>query len=80
MKHGYGGAYHGGAKNNTGISSIQAKTGVNAEVLNRGLGYARTEVAMSSKKGSMYPASSKHYQYEDAGSGTGGNNIGWMPV
>jgi len=75
-----GGSYHGGAKNNAGLGTIQPKSGVNAEVINRGTGYARTESAMASKKGSQYPATSKHYQYEDAGSGMAGNCIGHSPV
>lgn len=76
MKH--GSAYHGGRKNNSG-GATQPKSGDNLTAIARGVGYSRTESAMSSKRGSMYPATSKHNRYEDAGSGTGGNTIGWMP-
>lgn len=77
MKH--GGAYHGGGKKNNSGGATQAKTGDHYTPLCRSAGYSKTESAMSSKRGSMYPATSKHYQYEDAGSGTGGNMIGWSP-
>lgn len=79
MKHGYGGGYHGGGKKNNSGGATQAKTGDHYTPLCRSAGYSKTETAMSSKRGSMYPATSKHNPWEDAGSGTGGNTIGWMP-
>lgn len=75
----YGGAYHGGGKKNNSGGATQSKSGTHLVPLCRAAGYSQTEAAMSSKKGSQYPATSKHYQYEDAGSGTAGNTIGWSP-
>ena len=77
MKH--GGSYHGGGKKNNSGGGTQPKSGDAYTPLCRYSGYMHTEKAMSSKRASQYPHTSKQFKGQDAGSGTGGNVIGWMP-
>lgn len=74
-----GGAYHGGGKSNNSGGAAKPKGGEQYVPLCRRAGYSATESAMSSKRGSQYPHTSKQFKGQDAGSGTGGNVIGWMP-
>lgn len=71
--------YKGGGKKNNSGGGTQAKTGDHYTPLCRASGFMRTEAAMGNKTRSRHQHTSKHYQYEDAGSGTGGNTIGWSP-
>lgn len=71
--------YKGGGKKNNSGGGTQPKTGKQYTPLCRAKGYNETEAAMGSRTRTQHPHTSKHYQYEDAGSGTGGNTIGWMP-
>lgn len=65
---------------NEGLGAAQAKTGQCALPLNRGQGLNATEEAWGSKVRSPYNAAGgPNYKYQDAGSGLGGDVIGYGP-
>ncbi len=63
--------------NNDGAGATQVKTGDLACAIDRGIGYTKTMKASDNKTRSHYKGTSKHNQWEGAGSGTGGNMLGW---
>lgn len=75
----YGGTYRGGGHSNNSGGAAQAKSGTHYTPLCRLKGYSTTMSAMGSRTMSQHPHTSKHYRYEDAGEGTGGNTVGWSP-
>lgn len=76
---GYGGGYPNSRPHNNSGGATQSKSGDHFTPLCRKSGYDKTMGAMDSRTKSQYPHSGKHYQYESAGDGTGGNTLGWHP-
>lgn len=68
----------GHKKNNSG-GATQPKSGVHLVPLCRGAGYSATMQAMQNRTRTRHPHTDKHYRYEGAGEGTGGNVHGWSP-
>lgn len=75
----YGGGYpnHGNSNNSGGGAT--PKSGKHYTPLCRKSGYNSTMGAMDSRVRSQYPHTGKHYQYESAGDGQGGNVLGYSP-
>ncbi len=63
--------------NNSGPGAIKPKPSESACSFVRSIGYQKTMKAFDNRTRSGHTATSKHYQYESAGSGLGGNVLGY---